>query len=327
VESKLNMAVPPRRWVGYALLAAGLSLLFDTFTFLLTNWSPLKVPMYAANELALGCLLTVAGMLLLLAPILKRTLLRIRIGVALTLIAASIYGGWEWWTATRTWVPLYMPVSLSQGHIRSPEFKINLDAGFWIFVEVETKVDDEGVSCLTGYISDYCHKNGVRELHASWTLSDRGRVVARGSTDTDQGSLGGMLTKGRGIGHFSVPSGDHFVLDVEFPEDNSHFDGGHPRLAIEQSYYWRFEENRTPVFLFAMFLGAIAAAFRRVSTTLRQVFTKFSEFFICCQFSTRKVASGSPRNDDRQLDGPTACPLLSLLGAHCVFPKSIAAGS
>src|SRR3984957_705845 len=66
---------------------------------------------------------------------------------------------------------------------------------------------------------------------------------------------------------------------------------------------------------------------RRVSTTLRQVFTKFSEFFICCQFSTRKFASGSPRNDDRQLDGPTARPFLSLLGAPCVFPKSIAAGS
>lgn len=261
MESKPSMAIPPRRWVGYALLAAGLSLLFDTFTFLLTNWSPLKIPMYAANELALGCLLTTAGVLVLSAPTLRRTLLRIRIGVALILIAASIYGGWEWWMATRTWVPLYMPVSLAQGHIRSPEFKINLDAGFWIFVEVETKVDDEGVSCLTGYTSDYCRKNGVRELHASWTLSDRGRVVARGSTDNDQGSLGGMLSKGRGIGHFSVPAGNHFVLDVEFPEDNSHFNGGHPRLAIEQSYYWRFEENRTPVFLFSMFLGAIAAAF------------------------------------------------------------------
>lgn len=261
MESKPNMAIPPRRWVGYALLAAGLSLLFDTFTFVLTNWSPLKVPMYTANELALGFLLAVTGVLVLLAPTLKRTLLRIRIGVALIPIAASIYGGWEWWMATRTWVPLYMPVSLAQGHIRSPEFKINLDAGFWIFVEVETKVDDEGVSCLTGYTSDYCRKNGVRELHASWTLSDRGRVVARGSTDNDQGSLGGMLSKGRGIGHFSVPAGKHFVLDVEFPEDNSHFDGGHPRLAIEQSYYWRFEENRTPVFLFSMFLGAIAAAF------------------------------------------------------------------
>ena len=261
MESKPNMAIPPRRWFGYALLAAGLSLLFDTFTFVLTNWSPLKVPMYTANELALGFLLAVTGVLVLLAPTLKRTLLRIRIGVALILIAASIYGGWEWWMATRTWVPLYMPVSLAQGHIRSPEFKINLDAGFWIFVEIETKVDDEGVSCLTGYTSDYCRKNGVRELHASWTLSDSGRVVARGSTDNDQGSLGGMLSKGRGIGHFSVPAGKHFVLDVEFPEDNSHFDGGHPRLAIEQSYYWRFEENRTPVFLFSMFLGAIATAF------------------------------------------------------------------
>src|ERR1700693_1670227 len=68
-------------------------------------------------------------------------------------------------------------------------------------------------------------------------------------------------------------------------------------------------------------------AVRRVSTTLRQVFTKFSEVFICCQFSTRKFASGSPRNDDRQIDGPTACPLWSPMGAQRVFPKSIAGGS
>jgi Major intrinsic protein len=255
------MAIPPRRWVGYALLAAGPSLLFDTLTFLQTNWSPLKVPMYAANELAIGCLLSVVKVLLLSTSTLKRALLRTRIGVALILVSAAIYGGWEWWMATRTWVPLDMPVSLAQGHIRSPEFKINLDAGFWIFVEVETKVDDEGVSCLTGYTSDYCRKNGVRELRASWTLSDRGRVVARGSTDSDQGSRGGMLSKARGLGNFSVPAGDHLVLDVDFPEDNSHFNGGHPRLTIAQSYYWRFEENRTPVFLFATLLGAIAAAF------------------------------------------------------------------
>ena len=260
MESKLNMAIPPRRWVGYALLAAGLSLLFDTLTFLLTNWSPLKVQMYAANELAVGCISTVAGVLVLLAPTLKRTFLRIRIGVALILIAAAIYGGWEWWMATRTWVPLYMPVSLAQGHIRSPEFKINLDAGFWIFVEVETQVDDEGFACLIGYTSDYCRKNGVRELRASWTLSDSGRVVASGSSDRNQGLRGGMLSKARGLGNFSVPSGDHFVLDVEFPEDNSHFNGGHPRLAIVQSYYWSFADNRTLVFLFAMFLGAISTA-------------------------------------------------------------------
>lgn len=255
MESKFSMAMPPRRWVGYALLAAGLALLLDTCTFFLTNWSPLKVPMYGPNELAVGCLSTIAGVLVLASSTLKRTPLRIQVGAALIMAAASIYGGWEWWLATRTWVPLYMPVSLAKGHIRSPEFKINLDAGFWIFVEIETKVDDEGVSCLTGYASDYCQKNGVRQLHASWTLSDRGRVVARSSTDDDQGSRGGYLTKARGIGHFLVPSGKHFVLDVDFPDDNSHFNVGNPRLGIEQSYDWQFEDDRAPVILLALLVG------------------------------------------------------------------------
>jgi len=240
-------------------LAGGLSLLFDTVTFLQTNWSPLKVPMYAANELAIGCLLSVAGVLLLLVPTLKRMLLRTRTGLALILIATAIYGGWEWWMATRTWVPIDMPVSLARGHIRSPEFKINLDAGFWIFVEVETKVDDEGVSCLTGYTSDYCRKNAIPELRASWTLSDAGRVVARGSTKSCAASLGGTVTKGCGLGEFRVPAGNHFILNVDFPEDNSRFNGGHPRLTIEQSYYWRFEKAETPLFLFAALVAAIGA--------------------------------------------------------------------
>ena len=68
------MAIPPRRWVGYEFLAAGLSLLFDTLTFLRTNWSPLHIPMYAENELAIGYVLAVVGVLLLLAPTLNRML-------------------------------------------------------------------------------------------------------------------------------------------------------------------------------------------------------------------------------------------------------------
>ena len=74
--------------------------------------------------------------------------------------------------------------------------------------------------------------------------------------------------------------------------------------------------------------GSPSRTIRIVDGNDRQkVFMKFSEFFICCQFSTRKFASGSPRNDDRQRDGPTACPFLSLLGAHFVSPKSLAARS
>ena len=88
MESKQNVAISPRGWVGYALL---FPFLFDTFTFLQTNWSRLKVPMYTANELAVGCVLCVAGALSLSGRTLKRTLLRVRIGVALILIAAAVY--------------------------------------------------------------------------------------------------------------------------------------------------------------------------------------------------------------------------------------------
>ncbi|HZI56577.1 MAG TPA: carboxypeptidase-like regulatory domain-containing protein [Verrucomicrobiae bacterium] len=77
------MAIPSRRWIGYAFLAAGLCLLFDTLTFLRTNWSPLKIPMYAENELAIGYLLTVVGVLLLLAPALNRVLNRYAPNIAM----------------------------------------------------------------------------------------------------------------------------------------------------------------------------------------------------------------------------------------------------
>src|SRR5258707_10901706 len=47
-------------------------------------------------------------------------------------------------------------------------------------------------------------------------------------------------------------------------------------------------------------------AIRRVSTTLRQVLTEFSELF---SFPPRNFSPGSPSNDDRRLGRPTASPL------------------
>src|SRR5271165_2081053 len=50
---------------------------------------------------------------------------------------------------------------------------------------------------------------------------------------------------------------------------------------------------------------------RRVSMTLRQVFAKFSEFFMCWGFPQKNFAPGSPESDDLQLGRPTVSPLLS----------------
>ncbi|HWZ84169.1 MAG TPA: biopolymer transporter ExbD [Terriglobales bacterium] len=66
------MATPPRRWVGYALLITGLLLLFDTETFLRTNWSPLHVSMSVPTELAVAYLLSASGIIAFLAPSLMR---------------------------------------------------------------------------------------------------------------------------------------------------------------------------------------------------------------------------------------------------------------
>jgi hypothetical protein len=63
--------------------------------------------------------------------------------------------------------------------------------------------------------------------------------------------------------------------------------------------------------LFGLLAGLALLANRRVSTTLRQVFAKFSEFFVCWGFPQRNSAPGSPGSDDLQHGRPTVSPLLS----------------
>jgi hypothetical protein len=169
--------------------------------------------------------------------------LKLWIGLACIFLAAATYGGWEWWMATRTGVPLDMPISLAEGHIRSSQFTINLDAGFWIFIEEWRTFDPDAADCLIGYGDEYCRKSHARPLRASWTLKDSGNVVAQGSTDTYKAWRGGMTSRARGLGDFAVPAGKHYVLDVNVRAGGSRFDAGHPRLWIARSYYWRFEDR------------------------------------------------------------------------------------
>jgi biopolymer transport protein ExbD len=68
------MRIPRRKWAGYALLIVGASMLFDTYAFLRTNWSPLHIPMDASNELALGYIFAIVGIVVLFAPTLIRAL-------------------------------------------------------------------------------------------------------------------------------------------------------------------------------------------------------------------------------------------------------------
>jgi len=179
------------------------------------------------------------------------------IGLAFLLAAGVIFGGWEWWMASRTWVPLDMPVSLAPGHIRSPEFRINLKEQFVIYVDVERSAQFDGGPCWLGF--SVCPEQPSL-VQANWTISDSGKIVAQGGTDRYRGRLFGTVETGfRPLGDFALPDGKHYVLDVDFLDDGSRLNVGHPRLKIGQPSEWMYEEDGPWFFLMALVVATIGA--------------------------------------------------------------------
>jgi biopolymer transport protein ExbD len=193
-----------------------------------------------------------------------------RISLVFILIGVALYAGHRYWVATRTWVPLDMPISLSRGHIRTGEFEINLEGSFWVYVEVERKFDFDGVPCLLGYGFDNCEETPHGVLKVSWTLSEQGRVVAKGTSDSTEDMLGGSVTMGRGLGRFWAGRGEHYVLEVEVLEDGSRLNPGHPRLKIEQTGYdWSYQAEEESIYALALFFAAVGAALLASSLVAR----------------------------------------------------------
>jgi biopolymer transport protein ExbD len=150
-----------------------------------------------------------------------------RVAIALILCGVTPYACFECWLATRKLVPLDIPVSLSRGHIRTPEFSINLDAVYYIAFEVEKTSAVGNLECLM---------RGCDEtpaiLSVKWTLSSGGQVESSGSTDFMYGSFGGAGTVECAAGWFASSGGRH-RLDIDVLSDASILNTGSPRLKIE----------------------------------------------------------------------------------------------
>jgi biopolymer transport protein ExbD len=107
-----------------------------------------------------------------------------------------------------------MPVSLSKGHIRTPEFKINLESSYSFEFELRPEFDFEGGPCLARF-------RCPSPLGTSWSLSKGGRVIAHGKSDPQDTLLG---TFGAGEGRY--------VLDLDVLQDGSHLNAGAPHLVV-----------------------------------------------------------------------------------------------
>ena len=135
------------------------------------------------------------------------------IGLGLILIGAGWFGGWYWWASTRIWVPVEVPVSLAPGHVRTPEFAINVASTYLIEITLQRELDVKGRRCYPGYGCPF-------DLSMSWALRKDGRVLARGRG-----------TDGSRIGKFRAGEG-RYVLDVDVSQDGSHFNAAEPHLAV-----------------------------------------------------------------------------------------------
>src|SRR5689334_15199522 len=48
-------------------------------------------------------------------------------GLSLVGVAVIVFGGWALWSETRTYIPVDMPISMTVGHVQTPEFSVNVN--------------------------------------------------------------------------------------------------------------------------------------------------------------------------------------------------------
>ncbi|HXN49212.1 MAG TPA: hypothetical protein VN893_21340, partial [Bryobacteraceae bacterium] len=107
-----------------------------------------------------------------------------RVGLILILAGAAWFGGWAWWASRQIWVPLEAPVSLAPGHLRTPEFAINVESSYRIEITLQREITVKDGDCYPGV-------GCPLDLAMSWSLRKDGRVLARGR-GTDDSDIGGF---------------------------------------------------------------------------------------------------------------------------------------
>jgi hypothetical protein len=219
----------------------------------------------------------------------------VRIGCALILIGIVVFGSWACWAASRTWVPLEVPISLSQGHIRTAQFKINLEGTYSVAIIVEGKFDSDGVSCLLG-----CFKcEGTPSvLGLSWSLSDGERVVGHGDSDVDYGWFWGTTTVGRTLGYFRARKG-HYLLDLDVLQDGSRLNAGAPHLVVFETGEHGIASGPGAIAALVSLLFAVAGTFLIIRSAIERRREKLEVLARACSLTQPGPQPGEPQMGSR----------------------------
>jgi hypothetical protein len=162
------------------------------------------------------------------------------VGFTFAALGIALYGTWVVWLTTRTERPVNIPISMAIGHIRTREFKTNMNAPYLIDVEVQKeKIPFDTLNCLLGMsmaprssvLQECPDKPSV--VRASWVLTSDGQTVAQGSSDDYRSGAWMNDSISRELGHFQSQNGRRYALDVDVLSDGSSLNLGNPRLKVE----------------------------------------------------------------------------------------------
>ncbi len=194
--------------------------------------------------------------------------LKTKTGLALIVLGIGILGAWSWWTGTRNFVPVRMPVPSAAGQSITSEFKLNFDGLYLIEIEAEKTIPPDALHCLMGVETDPEQCKWVPSvIAATWALSSEAREIGRGSSQ-EQFSLP-VRSNGvtRVIGEFQGKAGKSYKLQVTFAADTGGLAAAHPKLkvAVASIAYTDLESAKVLVFstvficvLFGVILLAVA---------------------------------------------------------------------
>ena len=112
------------------------------------------------------------------------------------------------WLETRTFVALDMPVSLTKGDIRTPDFLVNLKGWYHVVVWVDS--DFSGCQAGLSHLA----------LVSRSTIQSNGNVI-----EFSEG-------RDRYLGHFYATKRGHYAVAVETMSDPTCLNAGHPRIGV-----------------------------------------------------------------------------------------------
>ena len=182
-----------------------------------------------------------------------------RTGVLALILGMAVSVSIYFWLTMMNAVPLDIPVSLSVGHIRTPDFRTSVAIPYDVDIAFDSGIPLDELNCLIGMnlksVQPCTGQPPV--LNVNWKVVSDGQTVASGSS-TETGGAGYSYHKAaRHIGGFRAENGRTYRLDLDVLQDGTRLVRANPRLEVEP--FLNSYEGRLLLAGLAFCLGILAA--------------------------------------------------------------------